>query len=413
MSDREQTALVWQFSAFLIGGALPLKLFGPAVMAVWLILGILFGLLACGNALFTRELWRELFKSPIFWTVIALLVWLGISSTQAMHTTPAFKRWYDLLGLGVGAGALALVVHQMPAAQVRYLLGVLVIASLIMAALTFLDLMVPIERLGQALHGRDANNPNRAEELSFILAVMLPWIWVYFLRRARQGNYIAQNAGLPLSIGAFIVVFAAGGMAGWAGAIVAAAVFLLLGGLWHGVVLHRWHWFAMPVLLGGGISLYGVFNGWQQLQFKLAHLWRVNDVLHSEWAARMEVWLHALRHSLEQPFWGIGLNNFRHLPQAEQPIPYAPNPQNFVIEAGLETGIIGLVLLMALMILVGLRVLRHAHVNLYALAGLASLTAFVTCSLTGLAFYQPWWTTFFIFVSILSMRLCRLERTLG
>lgn len=411
MSDREQTALIWQFSAFLMGAALPLKLFGPAVMAVWLILGILFGLLACGNMLLTRELWRELFKSPIFWTVIALLTWLGLSSTQAMHTEPALKRWYDLLGLGVGAGALALVVHQMPAAQVRYMLGVLVVSSLVVAGFTFLDLMVPIERLGQALYGRDAHAPNRAEEFSFILAVMLPWIWVYFLRRARQGNYIARRAGLFFSLGAFVVVFVAGGMAGWAGAIIAATVFLLLGGLWHGVVLHRWQWFSMPVLLFGSVGLYGLFNGWQQLHFKLSHLWQVNDVLQSEWATRLQIWLHGLRHSMAEPFWGIGLNNYRYLPA--QGVPYAPNPQNFVIEAGLETGLIGLVLLMALMIMVGLRVLRHAHVNLYALAGLASLTAFVTCSLTGLAFYQPWWTTFFIFISILSMRLCRLERTLG
>lgn len=413
MSDREQTALVWQLSAFLLGGALPLKIFGPAIMAVWFILGILVGLLACGNVLFTRELWQNLFKSPIFWIVAALLVWLGISSTQALHPDPAFKRWYDILGLSVGAGAMALVVHQMPAAQVRYALGVLVVTTLIMSALVFADLVATIDRLALALYGRDAGKVDRAEEAGVILAVLLPWVWVYFLRRGRQGNYLAQRVGLPFSIGLFVVVFIAGGMAGWAAAVVAGIIFLLLGGLWHGVILHRWHWVAMPVLLFGGIGLYGVFNGWQQLKFKLAHLWQVNDVLQSEWAARLEIWKHGLRHVFDQPFFGIGLNNFRYLPTAQHPIPYAPNPQNFVIEGWLETGFIGLVLLMSLMIVVGVRVWRHAHVNLYALAGLASLTAFVVCSLSGLAFYQPWWTTFFIFISILSMRLCRLERTLG
>lgn len=413
MSDREQTALVWQLSAFLIGGALPLKVFGPAVMAVWLILGILVGLFACGQVLFTRELWRTLFTSPLFWTVVALLAWLGLNSTQALHPAPAFKRWHDLIGLSVGAGALALVVHQMPAAQVRYLLGVLVISTLIMASLIFMDLVATIDRLGLALYGRDAGKYNRAEETSFILAVMLPWVWVYFLRRARQGNYIAKQLGLVLSLAVFVVVFVAGGMAGWAGAIAAAIVFLLFGGLWHGVVLHRWHWLAMPLLVGGGIGMYGLFNGWQQLKFKFAHFWSFNDSLQSEWAARIEIWLHSLRHTFEQPFFGIGLNNFRHLPQAAHPLPYATTPQNFMVEAWLETGLVGLLLLVALLTLVTLRVWRHAHVNLYALAGIASITAFVVVSLTGFAIYQPWWTTFFIFVTILSMRLCRLERTLG
>ena len=313
MTTYEQSAASWQVAAFMIGGALPLKVFGPAVTTVWCLLGILFGLVAMGQESYNWQRWQKLFRKKIVWFIAAFMVYLGLISFQAYDQYQAESRWQDLLALSVGALLLGYVLQAMPKKQVRYLLNVLAVTTLIVAALVALDLMFANERLAIALHGHAWQNIGRAEDMSSILAVLMPWVWVVLLKRAKEGSFLSNRLGLLASVFLFLTIFPAGGLPGWVGAIAAGIVFLLFGGLWHGVVMHRWHWFGLPILLMIGTLAYGLKFGWHVLLSDVSVLWQVKQTVIGQLGARLEVWQHAMTQVPDNWLFGVGLNNFRLL----------------------------------------------------------------------------------------------------
>ncbi|MBI1364119.1 MAG: hypothetical protein GC134_09050 [Proteobacteria bacterium] len=409
MTVRENTLLAWRASAFMLGGALPLILMGRAVMAVWLLLGIIFGLIAMGQAALKAETWTSALGTT--GVKICGVVFLTYSVSCAFSVDPvySYSRLLEVGGLMLGGLLLFVVLRDMPARALNYGLKIMGITTILMMGLCLADAFSNSQRLSMGLHGsKKWQSDSRLNYMSSVLAVLLPYMWVWLHRKWRDGEYAARLLAMPLAAAGFFTVFACGGRAGWVAAVVATTLYLVLGGRWHGLVLHRRHWLMLPFILIAGPVGYGMSRGWDVLWGRLTFWNEPNGLAMS---GRGEIWRFAVSHLGDNPITGIGMNAFRKL-DIPQGLDLASNahPHNFLIQLLLETGILGTLPTLALIGLVLAYLWRYAQVNLYGLAGLCSVSAFLVASLANTSIFQAWWLVFFVFGAILGVRLCRVER---
>lgn len=402
---REEQQVMWRFAAVLIGCAMPAMLLGRAVTAVCLALGILLGLLAThGTSL--RSSLRYMAQSKLLWIAASLVVSFGLSTVFSIDVSHSLQHFVQLLGIGVMAFLFYLVVREMPARMLRLSLQSLCITTLVVLVLVLVDAFGHDPRLAQALHGDKAQNLHRLNYMSSVLAVLIPFLWAWLLQREREHEVLASRFAVPVSILSFWAVFACGGRAGWVAATLAAAVFLVVTGRRFNLTLHTKHWLIGIVVVVLGPLFYGLSRGFDVMMARISMAGEHYGI----GSGRVGIWEFAVSHMFDNPLTGIGLGAFRKLPLPAEGIISNSHPHNFVLQLGLESGILGLLAGLALMVFLLRQFWVYAQGNIYGLAAFCSLLAFFTASLANTSIFQAWWLTFLVFVSIFGLRLGWSER---
>lgn len=393
----EDKNMLWRISAVLLGAALPcILILKPGLTYGLLAVGLLTGLAATkGDSL--RGTLRLLSDS---WVVLLAVLLLGsflTSTALAVNLPVSWDKWADLVLAGGVAGAMFLLFRQMPGAYLEVLLKSLAVTAFCMMGLALLDVLLNEPRLSMFIHGQDKySGAYRLNFFSSALAVLLPFVWARLLMKAKEGEPFARKVALPAAAMSLLTLVVCGGRAGWAGAAVAIVVFLFSAGRWHKLVVHARHWLAVGLVVGAGLAVYAMVYG---PQFMLQRIMVVPEGGRGYMSGRFEVWQTAWSHVGEHPWFGIGLMNYRHLPDAID-----LHPHNWLIQLLLETGLVGTALFMAMMGLLIHRFWRYAHGNLYGVAALASLCAFLVSGLANTSIFNMWWLTYLIFLCLLGWR---------
>ena len=397
---REERHILWNTSATLMGMAMPAMLFGPAVMAVLLVLGVLVGLAATKDTSLRSTL-NTLYQAPAMRLGAAVLVSYAVSCIFAIDPKHAFHHWQQLLGMAITAALLFFVLREMPTRYVEELLKILSVTLLVVIALVLADAFLNDERLSRALHDEKWNQVHRLNFMSSVLCVLLPFLWAWMIQNVRHRNKLAQWFALPVGLISFLAVFVAGGRAGWVAITLAAIVFLWVAGTRHHLTLHKRHWFMGAVAIALGPLAYGLSRGFNVMHERLNVLSETNGF----GSGRLDIWQFAFSHFWDNPLTGIGLQGFRKLPLPPEGIVSNAHPHNFLIQLYLETGGIGLILTWLLIVYVVRQFWGYAQKNIYGLAALSGLVAFFTASLANTSIFQPWWLLFVIFTAVFGARI--------
>jgi O-antigen ligase len=386
----EDKKILWRLSASALGMALPAVLVGRSIMFVLLAVGLLSGLFATkGESL--RASVRQILESKLTLLIIAMLgAWLA-SVAVGIAPMAALDKWSQMVLVALVAGLVFMSLREMPGAFVEVMLKALAITTMAMIALALTDALLGYERLSAALHGADkALTPYRLNFFSSALVVIIPFIWARLIIKWQEAEPFAVRAIVPVLVLTVAAVVACGGRAGWVGLAVSLPLFAALAARYHGVILHAKHWLMGVLALGLGAALYILSHGWG---FVAA---RINPVLEAHvgrgiGSGRLDIWGQVLEYISTAPWLGIGPMGYRHLPNAID-----MHPHNWVLQLQLETGMIGLVLFIGLMTLVGRQFYGYARANLYGVAALSSLAAFLATGLTSTSIFNVWWVTFLV-----------------
>src|SRR3546814_7070845 len=131
-------------------------------------------------------------------------------------------------------------------------------------------------------------------------------------------------------------------------------------------------------------------------------------------AHRQVIWSFTLEHVASAPWFGVGMNVVNNLPGAHELIPginaeYIPShPHNWILEILVETGWIGLALVVAILALLAWKItqrLRRRHAGGAATAGL--FVAFWTMSLSNFSIWSSWWQGAFLTLLVMLLAVPR------
>ena len=393
----EDKNMLWRMSAVLLGAALPsILVLKPGLMYGLLAVGMFTGLAATkGESL--RGSVRLMLDS---WVVLLVMLLLGaFLASVGLGIDPAFAfvKWLQVLAGVLAAAGLFILLRQMPGEYLELLLKSLAVVAFCAMGVALLDMLLNEPRLSRFIHGEDKySGEYRLNFFSSALAVILPYVWARLLVKAKEGEPFAQKIALPGAALSLLTLIVCGGRAGWAGGIVAVLVFLYGAGRWHKLVVHARHWLSVVAVMALGIGMYGLVYG---RDFMLRRVMVEPEGGRGLMSGRLEVWQKAWSHVGDHPLFGIGVMNYRNLPDAID-----LHPHNWLIQLLLETGVVGTSLFLALMGLVLYRFWRYAHANMYGVAALASLCAFLTAGLANTSIFNMWWVSFLIFTCLLGWR---------
>ena len=383
---------MWAFSAFFMAVAVPSLLVGRAVMFVFLSLGLIVGLLASRNILDTV---KTALTSPIAKILVIILVAFFIISINAVNPARSFDIAWQMVYMALSTLGLYVVFSSMPKDKTKFLWRTLHASTLFICALCIIDAFFQISFLGEFLHGNKAGNVHRLNFMSPVLAMLLPFIWVYEMK---YEDNLLKRYGFVLLV--FWAVFICGGRAGWIAMLASLTVFLFL--MWQQQKFKlRWY---QPIVaisaLALGPVLFGFAKGWAQFQERL------NIVPESTGFAsgRMGIWQFALDHMNDNPLTGIGLGNFRNLPLPENGLVSNAHPHNFVLQIGLETGLLGSVTVSILLVILTLS-LWKSRTNAAGIATGCAVIAFFVSALANTSIFQAWWLILLPFVVTLGITL--------
>lgn len=369
----------------MLGMALPSMLLGKSVLYVLLLLGITTGLLATKDESL-RATMKLLLNSRV--TALAVLLMGSLLVGVATGINPAFavERWAEVAFVLLCAVALFMTFREMPGRHLEMLLKVLAISTVVGSVLALTDALIGDPRLSAALHGKDmALTPYRLHYMSSILAVIAPFVWARLMIKAREGEPFAIRVAAPVSLFIFMVAVVCGGRAGWVGVAAGLVTFLGLISRYHGFVIHKKHWVLGLIVAVLSVGLYAFsFGGFG-----------VERVL----IGRGPVWEQAFENIAQAPLFGIGVMNFRNLPGAVD-----MHPHNWLLQMLLEGGIVSTAIFIALVGLILWRFYGYAKGNIYGVAAMASLIAFLVAGLANTSIFTGWWMCFLIVSAMLGWR---------
>lgn len=390
---QEDKQILWRASATLMGMALPSLLLGKGVMYGLLLAGMLAGMFATKDESL-RVTCKMLLNSRVTLVVVVLLGCLLGGVVLGIDPAFAFERWTEVAVEAVGTALLFVVLREMPGRHVETLLKILSVSTLAVAALALLDALLGDVRLSSALHGAaNALMPYRLNFVSAMLAVLLPFVWARLLVKAREGEPFALRVGLLATLFGIVAIVVCGGVSGWLGLVVAAAVFLGVGGRYHGLVVHARGWLVGIAAAVLGLLLYVFATGWEFVAQRLAF----GDAMDSRLLA---AWRLAWEHVFDKPLLGVGIMNFRHLPGSGD-----WHLHNWPLQMLLEGGVVGLAVFGILLYFILKTFSDLAKGSVYGVAGLAAVCAFLVAGLGNASIFNLAWLTFFSFISVLGWRV--------
>lgn len=399
----EDKQILWRVSAVAMGLALPAVLIGRGVMFGLLFFGVVAGLLATkGDSL--RASMALLQRSWVALLVMAFLGFAAIGAAVGADPVRAADKWLQLAFFALASGLTFLTLREMSGRHVELLLKTLAIGTMLAAGLGVLDVLLGDARLSAALHGADkALTPYRLNFLSAALVVLAPFVWVRLWVKSREGEPFAQRIALPAAAFLLLAIVLCGGRSGWVAMLVSGPLLVWLGGKYHGVVPHAKHWLVLVGTLVLGLGLYAYAHGWD-FMWGRASIVGEAGVGRGMLSGRGEVWASAWEGIVAMPWWGwlvgVGVSNFRVLPTSID-----LHPHNWVLQLWLETGLLGLGVFCALCGALLWRFWQFAKGQVFGVAALCSLVAFLVCGLASTSIVNAWWLTFFAFSALLGWRV--------
>lgn len=390
-------ARFWLASAIALGAALPFViLYRPGIMYTLVTVGIISGLLATSRPAAIAHI-REVISSKVAMLICVLLVAFFVSS--ALGNTPLYslRKWVQLPLAACGALALYVVLTEMPAKYKNLLLASLTTATVVITIILLVDLVLANPTFSSIVTGNDKPADIRFRSWSSASAVLLPFVAAWLFTTSNQFIGWAPRSILIICAIGLVV---AGGRAGWVGA--AAALLIWVGGLarWHSVLPRPVHAATAATVATSALGIYWLLFGLEFVTDRLAMSSSAGIM-----SGRIEIWSIALKHISDSPVFGIGLSGYRHLPDAIN-----IHPHNWFLQLLLETGLIGTILFCALLTVIATYHFSKAESNIYALAGLASLTAFSIAGLANTSILNMWWVTYLIITTLLALVLTSSER---
>lgn len=395
---QEDKQILWRASAVLLGMALPSMLLGKSVVYILLLLGIFTGLMATKDESLRATI-KLLWNSKVTVMIMLLMASLLVGVIIGIDPSFALERWGQVSGILVGGAALFVTLREMPGRHLELLLKVFAIATVSVATLALLDALIGDPRLSAALHGADmALTPYRLNYMSGVLCVLLPFVWARLLVKSREGEPFAMRIALPAACFLFVVAIVCGGRAGWGGLLVGTLVFLGFAGRYHGLVIHKKHWIMGAALVVFAGCLYAFSFGNEFATNRMTIVGEA-DVGRGMMSGRGEVWNHVAANVWKEPFFGIGVMNYRNLPGAID-----LHPHNWFLQLALEGGFVSLAIFVALMSTIVWRFAQYAKANIYGIAAVASLSAFLVAGLANTSIFNGWWVCFLLVSTILGWR---------
>ena len=396
---QEDKHILWRASAVMIGLSLPSMLLGKGLMFGLLVLGIGTGLMATKDESL-RATVRLLLNSRITLAVVALMAALMPGVAMGPDPLNALDQWGQVAIFILASAALFMTLREMPGRHLELLMKVLAVATMAACGLALIDALAHDPRLSGALHGADkALTPYRLNFMSGALAVILPFVWARLALKSREGEPFAVRIAPIASAFGIVVAITCGGRAGWIGLAVGILIFLVMASRYHGLVIHKRHWLAGLAIIALGIGLYTLAAGWDFVSARISIVGEMQTSPRGMLSGRGDVWAHAWNGFLQHPLVGVGVMNYRNLPHAVD-----LHPHNWVLQILVEGGVLGTVALLNLLGLVLWRFYGYAKGNLYGVAALASVVAFLVTGLANTSIFNGWWLTFFIVTAMLGWR---------
>ena len=398
--ERQNISVLWYSAAVFIGGALPLMSVGRAVTSTWLVLGLILGACAMGREFFSRTGWKEHVASPLGFTTAALLGTFALSAIFSINPGHSWNQWGQLLLVAVLSTVLMRVLMAMPTRAVRMTLNTLASLTVVLATYILIYAFTHLDRGFITPEGLGVDPKARFNYFSSVLAILGPFVWVWLLRLWRDGKMSRTVAYLVAAL-VLIAMIVANGRAGLFGTMASMLVFVGLAWRFHGlhITWRSFAWFGLFLALG--FAAYTFTLGYDYTLYRM-DLTRFDETAYG----RLPIWQIAFSHMLDNPFTGIGVQNFRYLASL-LPSDVAQHPHNFIIQLLLEVGLLGTIAAGAFIYRLFRNLWKYGEVTLYSAAGLASLTAFFTCALMNTSIYQARWLVFMVVAYALAVRLCR------
>lgn len=396
-------------AAVLAGAAVPLGVFGRAVVGFDLVL-VLLAILAVPGRGALVSLRRVELADPLVLALAAMLASWFVSALRSFDPGHSLEEWARSLGLLLGAVLLYRFFTAHGAAH-RLALKSLVLAALAGAVLGLVGRYFAPSLLG-LIRGQgwlEINSINALKAYGSVAACLMPIaLWSGF----RLGG-AWRWAGLAYIPSALLVMRAGESHAGLFGAAVMAtlmlaAALLPAGSRLYGalglvalllfgaiaVILLQIPPLPDPSTLGARLAL---------APFDLAPPASLID------PHRQMIWGFARDRAVEAPWFGRGLDVSNLLPGANTIVEafnqeFIPShPHNWALELFLETGAVGLVAIFAVLALLVGRLASHENPRFDRVAGLGLFGAFWGSSLFNFSFWSSWWQAGFLLLLVLVM----------
>jgi O-antigen ligase len=390
--------ILWRISAIALGVAMPLALVSKALMALALLVGMIAGLMAThGESL--RATIRLALEAKFTLLLIAFLFAAAVGVVWGINPANGADKWLQLLMVITCGGVLFITLREMPGRYVEMLFQALVYAVTGMCLVALADALSGNSYLATLLHGADkATTPYRLNFLSGMLAVLGPLVWARLLVTVREGEPRARQLAPYMALLVVIMLIVAGGRAGWVGGAVAMALFIWLASRYHGLNIHRRHYVGLVGVMALSLALYGLAFGWDFMWQRASIVGEIG-VGRGMMSGRLDVWQRALEHIPDMPLFGIGLMNYRYLPDAID-----LHPHNWILQMLLETGVAGTALFMVIVVLLFQTFWRFARGNIYGVAACAALAGFVVTGLANTSIFRWDWLALLVFVVAVGYR---------
>lgn len=400
LKDEKQT--FWKLSAVCIGISMPMVVFGPGVMGVLLVLGIILGMLATkGNSL--RSSVNLIATSRVIKLVAALLAVFFLSAALSVDVEKSMDKMLELVGISILALAFYISLREMPVRHVDLTYQSLAVSTISIALLVILDAFGTDIRLSAALHGVDhAEDPNRLVKMSGVFAVLTPFLWAWLLRMYKQGEILAKWLALPASVLSILAVFVCGGFTAWLALATSVILFMSFAIKYHRMRPNIANLTAIVSMFVLGPI--GYLYSQNLLQEKFFGFGVLGQNIIGYFSEKVTVWMHALDQFGHTVFLGTGVNTYKGLPVGDNGIVLS-HPHNFIVQVLLETGLIGLAVTLGIMVLMLRYFWRASYTNLYGVAGLTAISSFLISALAHTSILHPWWLTLLVFSGIFAARV--------
>ena len=396
-------------SAIFVGIGIPLLASSPTVTGIALALGLILLLAAPGRLQLVADLAHGA-RTPLgMATALTFILWL-----PGIVESPEFGRSIGIWGRMIGFVLVAALIHHfLSRGALNSCLRALIVASLVCALIALLGLYVASPIYG-LFRGKGWVEVNAAQILKYYgsaLACLTPVVlWAAFRLGGRW-----RVAGLVYLPAAVVLIFAVDSLAGLLGLVAGLVVGAVVGicQCWHVLRGHAaalflgllallliaavaWIFSYLPPTPGAEQIADGIYHGPVDTELPVSLI----D------AHRQYIWGFAFDKGLEAPFFGHGIDVSNHLPGASILIEkfnqtFIPShPHSWLLEIFLETGAVGLVILLlalALMLRLWLRIGRTSPGT--AACGIAVFVAFWSSSMLNFSIWAAWWQGVFLVLS--------------
>ena len=306
-----------------------------------------------------KQQWRELLKRPLVWVLLALTLWLCLTSVTAEYPTEAWLGIANFIPFFIVFMGMSLLVET--PSQLRRLAGLAVMASVPVAILglgqialgwTTPEILKPF--LGWVVV--ENGNPSGRLAAVFMYAniagayflVMLTlalglWVEAYRWRRKQVWEWLGLT-GIIVLLGAALVLTSSRN-AWLVGGLVTVAFIIYL--RWYGLLA-----LGSAVIAGiiGAAFAPSPVNNWLR-QLVPRYFWaRLNDQMYSDRAVetlRTTQWDFTWELIQQRPFFGWGLRNFTPLYEEAMGI-WLGHPHNLPLMLSAEMGIPGMLIVVGL-----------------------------------------------------------------